>query len=226
STRPGTASAAPLLPRRNRYYLAEGQAVAAARACATSYSVIPAATPALSDSTDDAMGIDATASQVSRTRRESPLPSEPTTITSGSVAKARSRISVSPPASSPTTNRPAFFRSVSVRARLVSFATGTRAAAPAETFQADAVTEAERREGTTTPCAPNAPADRSTAPRLRGSVTESSATMSGGSPASAAASSRSSTSLYSYGGTSSATPWCTEPSVSWSSAPRDDSSSR
>ena len=45
--------------------------------------------------------------------------------------------------------------------------------------QATAVTPAERRSGTITPCAPNAAAERITAPRLRGSVTPSSATSSG-----------------------------------------------
>ena len=58
-------------------------------------------------------------------------------------------------------------------------AIGMRAAVPAEVRQAVAVTPAERRSGTITPCAPNATADRITAPRLRGSVTPSSATSSG-----------------------------------------------
>ena len=42
------------------------------------------------------------------------------------------------------------------------------------------MTPAERRSGTITPCAPKASAERITAPRLRGSVTPSSATSSGG----------------------------------------------
>ena len=50
---------------------------------------------------------------------------------------------------------------------------------------------AERRSGMITPCAPNATAERMTAPRLRGSVTPSSATSSGGVPDSAACASRS-----------------------------------
>ena len=41
---------------------------------------------------------------------------------------------------------------------------------------------ADRRSGTTTPCAPKPAAERTTAPRLRGSVTPSSATTSGGRP--------------------------------------------
>ena len=49
-------------------------------------------------------------------------------------------------------------------------------------FQADAVMPAARRSGMSTPCAPNPAAERTTAPRLRGSVTESSATISGFSP--------------------------------------------
>ena len=61
--------------------------------------------------------------------------------------------------------------------RLVARATGSRAATPADVRQATAVIPAERRCGTTTPCPPNAPAERTTAPRLRGSVTPSSATI-------------------------------------------------
>ena len=72
-----------------------------------------------------------------------------------------------------------------------------RAAAPALVFHAEAVIPAARRSGTSTPWAPKPAALRTTAPRLRGSVTESSATISGGSPASAARSSRSSGWAYS-----------------------------
>ena len=57
------------------------------------------------------------------------------------------------------------------------WATGIRAAAPALVFQAEAVMPAARRSGTTTPWAPKPDALRTTAPRLRGSVTESSATI-------------------------------------------------
>ena len=67
------------------------------------------------------------------------------------------------------------------------WATGMRAAAPALVFQAEAVMPAARRSGMTTPCAPNAAALRIAAPRLRGSVTWSRATISGGSPSSLAA---------------------------------------
>ena len=134
---------------------------------ATSNRATPAATPALSDSTADPIGIDAMTSHCSRTRRDSPLPSEPTTSTTGSVENGRSLIETSPPPSSPTTNTPAALSPCSVRTRLVTRATGTRAAAPADTFHADAVAPAARRSGTRTPCAPNAPADRRTAPRLR-----------------------------------------------------------
>ena len=62
------------------------------------------------------------------------------------------------------------------------WATGMRAAAPALVFQAEAVMPAARRSGISTPCAPKPDALRMTAPRLRGSVTESSATISGFSP--------------------------------------------
>ena len=169
--------------------------------------------------------MDASASQFSRTSRDRPLPSDPTTSTSPSVANGRSLIAMSPSPASPTTKHPAWRYACSVRTRLVARATGTRAAAPEETFQADAVTPAERRSGTTTPFAPNAPAERSTAPRLRGSVTPSSATMSGFVRWSDAASSRSSGSAYTYGGTWMATPWWMAPSVSRSSSALETSSS-
>ena len=64
-----------------------------------------------------------------------------------------------------------------VRAKLVTWATGMRAAAPADAFQAEAVIAAARRSVITTPFTPNAPALRIIAPRLRGSVTPSSATI-------------------------------------------------
>src|SRR4051812_50058812 len=57
-----------------------------------------------------------------------------------------------------------------------------RAAAPALVRQAEAVIPTARRWGTTTPWASNAAAERTTAPRLRGSVTPSMATISGGRP--------------------------------------------
>ena len=68
----------------------------------------------------------------------------------------------------------------SVRVRFTARATGSRASAPADAFHAPTVTPALRRAGTTTPVAPNAADDRTTAPRLRGSVTPSRATMRGG----------------------------------------------
>ena len=71
------------------------------------------------------------------------------------------------------------------------------AAAPALVRQAEAVMPTARRCGTTTPCAPNAAAERTTAPRLRGSVTPSMATTSGGRPELRARSSRSSGWAYS-----------------------------
>ena len=108
-----------------------------------------------------------------------PCPPSRRRARAGRSRTAGRRSAVSPPPSSPTTKQPACCSPRASRARFVARATGTRAAAPAETFHADAVTPAARRSGTSTPCAPNAPADRSTAPRLRGSVTPSSATTSG-----------------------------------------------
>ena len=78
---------------------------------------------------------------------------------------------------------------------------------------------AARRSGMTTPCAPNAAALRIAAPRLRGSVTWSSATTSGGSPSSFARTRRSSGWAYSYAGMRAARPWCTAPVVIRSSSP-------
>ena len=79
--------------------------------------------------------------------------------------------------------QPASWYSFSWRVRLVARATGTRAAAPADVFQALAVIPADAPLGHDHAVHAEAPAERTTAPRLRGSVTESSATISGGSPA-------------------------------------------
>ena len=75
--------------------------------------------------------------------------------------------------------QPAFLNATSSRVKLIARETGTRVAAPAEVFQADAVIPAARRSGTSTPSAPNAAEDRITAPKLRGSVTPSRATIKG-----------------------------------------------
>src|SRR5665648_503643 len=136
---------------------------------------MPAATPALRDSVSLRIGMPATTSHDERTSRPRPLPSDPTTSTTGPVARCRFDTLVVPPAANPTTKQPASRSSPRARTRLVTRATGTLAAAPADTFHAAAVTPAARRSGITTPCAPKAPADRSTAPRFRGSVTPSSA---------------------------------------------------
>ena len=64
-----------------------------------------------------------------------------------------------------------------------------------------------------------------TAPRLRGSVTPSSATSSGADVDSSATARRSASSRYAYGGTCSAIPWCSRPPVRRSSSPREISSS-
>jgi hypothetical protein len=67
---------------------------------------MPAATEALSDSAP-LIGILAIASQCCRTSLDRPLPSEPTTSTSGLAASDSVPISSSPSASRPTTNKPA-----------------------------------------------------------------------------------------------------------------------
>ena len=115
--------------------------------------------------------------------------------------------------------KPASWHAFSARVRLVTWATGSRAAAPAQVRQAVAVIPAARRSGRKTPCAPNAAAERITAPRLRGSVTPSSATSSGAGCSSAAAS-RSSNGSYANGGTCRPTPWCSTPPVIRSSSAR------
>ena len=63
---------------------------------------------------------------------------------------------------------------------LVTCATGKRAAAPADDFHAEAVIAAARRSVITTPATPKAAALRTMAPKLRGSVTPSSATIKAG----------------------------------------------
>ena len=134
---------------------------------AISARVTAAATDAFSDSAGPAIGIATVRSQVSPTSRDSPLPSDPTTTISGWSATSRSSRLVVPRASRPTTNRPALSRRAALRTRLVTCATGRRAAVPAEVRQAAAVTPAARRSGTTRPWAPNATAERINAPRLR-----------------------------------------------------------
>src|SRR6476620_104106 len=178
--------------------------------------------PAFSDSTAEDMGIDTIWSQFSLTRRDRPLPSDPVTMTIGSVASSRAGSWTSPSMSSPRMKKPALRYSSRVRVRFAARATGTRAAAPADVFQALAVIPTERRSGTTTPWPPKAATERIMAPRLRGSVIPSSATTRG--MPGACGSMKSLGCAYSYGGTWRARPWCTAPSVSRSSAPRGVSS--
>ncbi len=96
-------------------------------------------------------------------------------------------MSTEPSASRPAIISPSDAHSRSCRVRFVAMPTGSRAAAPALVRHATAVIPALRLLGSSTPCAPNAAAERMTAPRLRGSVTPSRATSSGGSPDSRAA---------------------------------------
>src|SRR5690606_8328322 len=190
---------------------------------ATSAISTAAATEALSDSTSGDIGIDTVTSQFSRTSRESPRPSEPTTITSGSVAMSRPSTSSVASASRPAIIMPSEAHAWSWRVRLVATATGSLAAVPALVRHATAVMPALRRWGSSTPWAPNAAAERMTAPRLRGSVTPSSAMISGGSPESRAAATRSSGCAYWNGGTWRPSPWCTAPPVLRSSSSRGTS---
>src|SRR5690554_6138686 len=91
----GVTAAAQTLNRRDTFFPPMAEAVHqhrarqllgyfAARCFAISYRVTLAAIPAFSDSVDALIGIDTTASQVSVTSRDSPLPSLPTTTTTGS----------------------------------------------------------------------------------------------------------------------------------------------
>jgi len=166
--------------------------------------------PAFNDSTAPVIGTETIASQVSATMRERPLPSLPTTTTIGRSASSRPGSMTSPPPSRPTTNTPCSLNDLRVCVRFDAIATGMRAAAPAEVFQAEAVRPTERRCGMMTPCPPNAATERMIAPRLRGSVMPSSATKSGFCWRLTDSSRRSMGCAYSYGGTLSATPWCTE----------------
>jgi len=61
---------------------------APSRSLLTSYSAMPAATPAFRDSAGPRIGMRTTASQVSSTSRDRPLPSEPMTSTSGPSARS------------------------------------------------------------------------------------------------------------------------------------------
>ncbi|CAB5009927.1 unannotated protein [freshwater metagenome] len=97
-----------------------------------------------------------------------------------SVATFIELITSSDSPSRPTTKSPSFLAASIVRARFVTCAIGKRAAAPADDFQADAVIDAARRSVMMTPAAPNAAALRMIAPKLRGSVTPSRATISAG----------------------------------------------
>ena len=136
------------------------------------------ATDALSDSVAESISMRTMTSQVCRTNRDRPSPSEPTTMTAGpskNSCAASARLWEPSPAR-PITKQPASWHSFNARTKLVAWATGMRAAAPALVFHAEAVTPAARRCGINTPVAPNAAAERMTAPRLRGSVTLSSAT--------------------------------------------------
>src|SRR6478609_8083367 len=181
----------------------------AARMVDTWYRATDVAIPALSDSVAAEMGIDTIWSHVSVTRRERPLPSEPTTMRTGRSASWSSGSCTSPPPSRPSTKTPCFLNSFSVDVRFGAIATGMRAAAPALVFHAAELTLADRRCGITMPWPPKAAVDRMIAPRLRGSVTPSRATRSGVWPVSTICSRRSCGWAYSYGGTLSATPWCT-----------------
>ena len=77
--------------------------------------------------------------------------------------------------------------------RFGTSAMATRSVAPADALTAPGVTDAEPRDGITTPCAPSTSTLRAIAPRLCGSVIPSSRTSSAGCPARSATSSRSST---------------------------------
>ena len=95
---------------------------------------------------------------------------------SGPVRPGAAAIGVSPSPARPMIMKPIFAACSRARFRFVAIAIGSRAAAPADVFHAAAVIDAERRDGITTPVAPKAAAERTMAPRLRGSVTPSRAT--------------------------------------------------
>ena len=88
----------------------------------------------------------------------------------------------------------------------VTLAIGRCSLAPAEDLATIDVTPAARRSGMTTPSAPAASAVRRTAPRLCGSSTPSSTTISECCPR--FASMTSSRSLYCFADVTATTPWC------------------
>ena len=146
----------------------ETSAAGQRRCRAISASTTPAATDAFSDSVGPAIGIDTIASQFSRTRRDSPLPSEPTTTTIGPRRVELVEFGVA--AGVETDHLQA-----RVGPALAACGSGwwpaptrSRAAAPALVRHATAVTDADRRCGISTPWPPNAATDRTIAPRLRG----------------------------------------------------------
>ena len=109
--------------------------------------------PAFSDSVAASIGIETTASQVSVTRRDRPLPSEPTTMTIGRSAKLEPRQRyVAVAVELEHEARRGLLQRLQRLRRFGAIATGMRVAAPADVFHAAAVTPPSAAGARSTPC--------------------------------------------------------------------------
>ena len=173
---------------------------------ATSYTHIAVATEAFKLGVMPRKGIRTNWSQWRRVSNDRPWSSEPVTNTSG-PSKSTSMSVTSPSAARPITLYPESLSFSRERLRLTTRATGRCSMAPAATLAAEPVKPALRRCGKTRPWAPIASADRTTAPRLWGSVIPSRASNKGGSPSSEQPSMRAFRSRVSAAAVWRAMPW-------------------
>ena len=128
-----------------------------------------------------ASGCSTIMSHRSRTSRDKPAPSAPSTRQIASRARSPSSNSVRSAASSrPTTQMPALRIDSSAAGSPPTIAIGTCSIAPAAALATVGVTCTARWRGRTTPSTPAPSPKRSSAPRLPGSVTPSTATRNGG----------------------------------------------
>src|SRR3990172_3555373 len=130
---------------------------------------MPEVTPTLRESMPPSIGMRTDPSHFSRTSLRIPASSLPRTNPIR-LAGENADTSVSPSSTDAKTQNPDSCSSSIARARLVTWTTGTCAAAPAEARNTAAVTGQDRSRGITTPDSPNARAFRRTVPRLWGSV--------------------------------------------------------
>ncbi len=117
------------------------------------------ATATLSDASCPCSGIEAIRSQRWRTSRDNPLPSAPSTRQTGRSSIGRSCTTVSPPASSPTTQTPAAFIDSIAAGSPPTSAIGRYSTAPAAALVTVGVTWAARWRGQDDPGHPCALGD-------------------------------------------------------------------